>query len=663
MRFILSVFTIVLLFVVKPAFSQDPYLARLSVYGNIGELGISPNGEVWVATARGEVYYRSRTDNLWRENIIKVSDNNVSKNFERINFFSDSVMVLSGFLQENGKEDFVFRTEDYGNSWTKVRFGESSWLDGAYFSKDGKAWMTGSSQYIYYSNDTGKTWQTFDKIEKTGNLRLVSVCFKSDGKTGLFGSTWNSLYLTTDNCQSWSKIPTPLTQKKYTRISKTNHPKIGKIRILANHYIIRQEGRTFITRIDKIDWQYLPKIVNFEVTDAGYLYALGSDNTVQLYNSEFSIVWTSNQKLTLPAMAMTAHHEKLVILTSNNLYQITPGNIEVSDLLSSNSSIDEPELRLEVSGENYGFAQKDVLKYDKIRKRWFRYMLLDFYITNATTINGKLLISDQSFAKFYELNLKNKSVTSAQLPPELIDVNANPIVEFHLESGSQGCFHQSNSIQSFIRKGDKFILNKGSSRGPFSPISSKTITINTIDSLAGMIASLKSNQLTIEDFNITQKDINNFKRFIDQEASHIKEKGLDEYLIDETVYSFPGENTDFNFYNEMADSLYKISPEVINEVFSQPDRYWSTTTNTRRIIFVLRDGKKLIIQNTYSCPNYLFLPWDIDYGGLKLKSNSIQFGKAIDQLTKGKFFDPDIRDKNYAIFMIADYIYRKKIRQ
>lgn len=663
MRFISPIFIILLLLVVKPAFSQDPYLARLSISGAIGELGISPKGDIWVVTTSGQVYYRSQTDQFWRKNNISANDNNTSNHFERVNFFSDSTIVLSGFLQENGKQDFIFRSENYGKSWTKVRFGESSWLDGAYFSKDGEAWMTGNSQYIYYTKDNGKAWQTFDKIEKTGNLRLVSACFKKDGKTGLFGSTWNSLYLTTDNCKSWTKIPTPLTQKKYTRISKTNHPAIRKIRILGNHYIIRQEERTFISKTDQIEWHYLPEIVDFEVTDVGNLYAIQKDRSVQLYNSNFSIIWTSDQKLQLPPAAIAVQGEKLITLTHEQLYQISPGSFESSELLSSNSSISKPELQLQIDGEDYGFAGKDILKYDTVRNQWFRYMQLDFYTTNATTINDKLLISDQSYNEFYELNLAKKILVSAHLPSKMIDLKANPVVEFHLEHGSQGCFHQSNSIQSFVRNGKRFTLNRETSRGSFLTNFTKTIDANTIDTLVGMIAGFKPDKLSIEDLDINQQDVERFKKYIDQQAEQIKKKGLDEYRIDETVYTFPGEKTDFNYYKQVADSLHTLSPEVINAVFSQPDSYWSTTTNTRRIIFVFKDGKRLIIENSYNRPNYLFMPWNIQYGELKLKSNSIQFSKAIDHLTKGRFFVRDVRDKNYAMFRIADYVYRREISQ
>lgn len=663
MRFISPIFIILLLFVVKPVFSQNPYLARLSISGTIGELGVSPKGDIWVATASGKVYYRSQADQLWRENNISANDNHSSNYFERINFFSDSTLVLSGFLQENRKEDFIFRSEDGGKSWAKIQFGESSWLNGAYFSKDGKAWMTGNSQYIYYTKDSGKTWQTFNKIEKTGNLRLVSAHFKKDGKTGLFGSTWNALYLTSDNCKSWIKIPTPLDQKKYVRISKTSPPEIKKIRLLDNHYIIKQEGRTFISKTDQIEWRYLPEIIDFEVTDSGKLYAIQKDLNVQLYSSDFSALWASNRKLQLPVAAIAVQGEKLIALTHEQLYTISPSIYESSELLRSNSSISKPELQMQIEGEDYGFVGKDILKYDIVRNQWFRYMHLDFHITNANTINGKLLISNRSYNKFYELNLPKKMLLPVQVPSIVIDLKANPVVEFHLEHGSQGCFHHSNSIQSFVRHGTRFILDKKVSRGSFLANAIETIDANTINTLAGMIAGFKTDKLSIEDLDINNYDIEHFKKYIDQQAAQIKIKGLDEHRFDETVYTFPGENTDFNYYKQVADSLHNLSPELINAVFSQPDSYWSTTIDTRRIILVFRNGKRLIVENSYNRPNYLFMPWNIEYGALKLKSNSIQFGKAIDHLTKGSFFVRDVRDKNYAIFRIADYIYRQKISE
>lgn len=99
----------------------------------------------------------------------------------------------------------------------------------------------------------------------------------------------------------------------------------------------------------------------------------------------------------------------------------------------------------------------------------------------------------------------------------------------------------------------------------------------------------------------------------------------------------------------------------IDNAFWQTDGNWSTTTDWRRIIFVFQDGKKIIIENSDDIPNYLYTPWIINFEGLKFRSNSILFGRNIDEIMKGQFFNEVTRDKNYAILKIADYLYRKKL--
>jgi hypothetical protein len=71
----------------------------------------------------------------------------------------------------------------------------------------------------------------------------------------------------------------------------------------------------------------------------------------------------------------------------------------------------------------------------------------------------------------------------------------------------------------------------------------------------------------------------------------------------------------------------------------------------------------MIIENSDHKPNYLYTPWYVDYEGLKFRTNSIKFGQYIDRITNSEFFNKDARDKNYAIFKITDYMYRKKINE
>lgn len=131
-------------------FSQSEYLARLPVSGAVSELGISPSEEIWVGTRAGNVYHTKQIGGLGHFGPFTSKDEyslSSSGSFDRVSFFSEDTMMISGFIHgDNGNQDFVYRSVDHGKTWDRVRFGKSSWLDAAYVSDSGKAWMSGSSQ-------------------------------------------------------------------------------------------------------------------------------------------------------------------------------------------------------------------------------------------------------------------------------------------------------------------------------------------------------------------------------------------------------------------------------------------------------------------------------------------------------------------------------------
>lgn len=661
MKKILHILTIVL--IPLTVFGQEEYLSRLSIAGGVSELGISPSEEIWVATEAGNVYFTKQIGELWHIGPFGSLDPynySSGKTFERVNFFSEDTLMISGFIQEGGKQDFVFWSGNHGKNWEKKVFGKSSWIDAAYINNSGKAWMSGNSQLIYYTEDKGKTWTSFDKVEPTGNLRFSTIHFAKDEKTGLFGSFWNVLYRTADNCKNWEKLPTPLSQEKYEGLSKEERPDIRKIRIFGNYYIINQQGRIFITKSNSIDWTYLPEIIDFEVSENENLFTINQDLSISLYDPNYTKTWQSNISLENNPRAIGIKNNNLFVLTFESIYKINRDDFIVSQLFTDEIPIQEPYLKLNYEGEEYGFENRDILHFDKKKKAWYRYMTLNFSIANASIFDSKIVLADRSLHKHYTFNPKEKSVNEYNLPESLF---YNLVVkEIHFENGSQGCFHSNNSFRSYIRKGDKFTVDEKSSSSNYLSRAISEINTDKIEQIIQLIDKSRSVLVSLNDLNFTENDIKEFKKFIDKEEQHIKKSGIDRFDFD-NLYSFPGENTDFNFFRSVADSLFTLSAEDINNAFWQAYGNWSTTTDWRRVIFVFQNGQKLIIENSDDKPNYLYTPWVIDFEGLKFRTNSILFGQQIDEITNGQFFNEIARDKNYAIFKIADYMYRKKLNE
>jgi len=661
MKRTLHILTILLL--PLTVFGQNDYWARLSMSGGISELGISPSEEIWVATKAGNVYYTHQIGNLWHIGPYGSLDPynlSIGQTFERVNFFSKDTLMISGFIQEDGKQDFVFWSGNHGKTWEKEIFGESSWIDAAYINNNGKAWMSGSSQLIYYTENKGKTWTSFDKVEPTGNLRFSTIHFAKDEQTGLFGSFWNVLYKTTDNCQSWEKLPTPLSQGKYERLSKKERPDIKKIRIAGSHYIINQQGRIFITKTNSIDWTYLPEIIDFEVSENENIFTINQDLSISLYDLNFTKTWQSNKSLENTPRAIGIRNNSLFVLTVESIYKINRDDFIVSQLFTDEIPIQEPYLKMRFEGEEYGFENSDILQFDKKKKAWYRYMTLNCSIANASIFDNKIVIADKSLNRHYTIDPKQKLINEYKLPESLFSNLA--VKELHFENGSQGCFHSKNSIKSYIRKGDKLVVDNKSSSSEYLPNAIDEIDVSKIGEIIEIIDKSRFEIVSLKDLNITENEIKEFKKFIDKEEQRIKKSGID-LLEFENLYSFPGENTDFDFYKSIADSLFTLNQIEINNAFWQAYGNWSTTTDWRRVIFVFQNGQKLIIENSDDKPNYLCAPWIVDFEGLKFRTNSILLGQQIDELTKGQFFNNIVRDKNYAIFKIADYMYRKKINE
>ena len=106
------------------------YAARLPVRGFAPEIGISPQEEVWFATKAGNTYFTKAVGELWHFGPFGSKDefaSNSGETYERVNFFSDDTLMISGFIQgENSVADFVYWSGNHGKTWKKIKFGESS---------------------------------------------------------------------------------------------------------------------------------------------------------------------------------------------------------------------------------------------------------------------------------------------------------------------------------------------------------------------------------------------------------------------------------------------------------------------------------------------------------------------------------------------------------
>lgn len=637
------------------------------MFGSVKEFNITPSEEIWVATSETNTFCTKQFGQLWSIDPFKSFKSlnpDPGHRFDRINFFSEDIIMLSGFFHEDDEEDFIFWSGNHGKSWEKIKFGKNSWIDATYVNTNGKAWMSGSSKDIYHSEDNGRTWKKFTIADNSNkDIRFSSIHFAKNETTGLFGSMENDLYRTENNCKTWEKLETPLSQGKYQNESRNEEGSISKVRLLPNYYILKQENKVFISDPVTINWKELTDVINFEVTETDKLYTINSDLTISLFDSSLSLIWKSEKKLNSFPDAISVKNGKLFSLDSERITLINNKNIESSELFTNQVPIEGPYLKVKHKGEKYGFQYADILQYDKSAGKWFRLMTTDFPISNGAEFNGNLIISDESLKEYFSVDEKRKTIQKFELPKKLFDTKTNPVNDFEIELGSSGCFHREISNLLFKRKSNSFIkTTKRKKSDDFLKKMDKEINENKINNLISILDDSRFKKPTVSDLKITQTDINEFKKFIDE--VEIKHKEGSKLIPDfDNPYLFRVENPDFGFYKKVADSIFSISDNDIENSFLEGPHMISTSRVWRKINLTFSDGKKLSIENYEYLPNYMYTPWAVEYDNLKFISTSVQLGELIDEITNGQFFEQSLKEKNYVLFRIADYLYHQKLKK
>jgi hypothetical protein len=77
----------------------------------VSELGISNSEEIWVASKAGNIYYTKQIGDLWHigpYGSLDPYNSSSGKTFERINFFSEDTLMISGFIQKTENKTLFF---------------------------------------------------------------------------------------------------------------------------------------------------------------------------------------------------------------------------------------------------------------------------------------------------------------------------------------------------------------------------------------------------------------------------------------------------------------------------------------------------------------------------------------------------------------------------
>lgn len=667
-RFILI---LTLLFLNSLSFAQQDFKAILNIKGD-SEFNISQDSTIWIASRTGATYYTNHFRQPWKYGNFRddKGEFNVGQTFERASFFNKNIGYISGYIQEDSRQDFIYWTNDGGKHWEKVRFGQSSWIDANYIDYSGLAWMSGSSPSIFHSSDFGKTWDIFKPIDPRSKLRINTIYFE-DHKKGIVGGLWNAIYFTNNNCQSWKKIPTPLDQKKYNKIYKESRPTIIKVQRFNNSMIVNQKGKIFHTQTAHVNWVPLENLTDFHFDKASNkLFGITKEKKVVILNEDFNTIWSSPQALQSFPKSIKALNGTLYTWHWEYMYQVDENRFNHQYLYTDEHPIQKPYHTAKATFMVWGTEGKQIFRSNDFGATWYRVAYLDFNLGNFKVLNDhEVIISDKATDRYFKLSTQGTtySLTPTTLNNPLDDFLKSPITKVILETGSAGCFHHNISQILYVKQANQKFKTVGKEAGMYELernddylLQSYSHSFNAED-ITNILTKINTEQpcyLQIKDLQINEEDIQNYLSEIDwYEKAYQKSK-----TRHKTLKIFPYKTIDFDFFRDVANNLQSLDSTTINQLFLSPSNMFSTTTNWTQITVINEQGNNLYISNRAYQKNPWMLPWQVHYEGLIFPINLIEVSQFLENNSPNSFVNFKEAKIDF-IFKVAHSLYKKKLSE
>ena len=574
----------------------DPATARhgrAQPRGNHSNLAVTPGGHLWIATKTGEVYNAAGPGKNWNRRYFEQSEWQ-GETFENVLFFNDSVGVLTGYLHDKNNQDHLYRTTDGGRTWHRQPLEKGKWVDVAVALPSGRAWLASADQVMYRTTDAGATWEEIDRPENTTNQRIVQLDFASD-QDGLAGTSWNRLYLTRDAGDSWTILPTPLDQKRYSPASEKHRPRINGVHHSGKTLLVHQGEKWYQSPAGAIDWQPLGKHVQVLDYDAvnERLYVVRNDTLLTTplpITGDYSVV-----PVQLPHLAaVTASAGRLYFMSAGSAGYVAGNELITADMFGDTLPIAGVVADTMWDGVQWGHAGRDL--YQEMEDgQWKRRFVFPEPI-EAILPQGEGLATVRTTEGNYHFDPKDGSLTpfevrqTIQFPP-VADIREITFKEVH-----SGCFHFNEEVRVF-RPG----------KGGFQEKQGKG-TIST----AELAALLKDVLMPLPTNRLRQLPL-----VPGAEAAY------DRLLIEAIAAKRKAREFPSNSLERIRDPQrmkgYANLPAErhLTDAFSLAlagDDYWSTSTVAHQITITFRAGPPLVLHFQTSNGTPDALTWLADYG-------------------------------------------------
>jgi len=662
MRHITTILT--LLFATTVFGQTQDRRAELDIHGRVNEISVSPDEKIWLVTAIGETYFTNSIDSNWHYGkplFEKTDDYSFnSPNLERISFFNNDTAILTGYISSSKKEfnkNGYYLTNDAGKTWKLLDYGGNSWIYTIHTDKQGNAWMGGLSKELYYSNNFGKNWTTL-KLPYKSSDRTYGI-YMSDSKNGIASSDHNEIITTEDNWKSVTHIKTPLDHKKYRPDESRGYVdnRISKIIIWNNYIVVNQYGLIFYSDAKNIEWKSFPiAIVDFEIdSDSKKLYAVTHSLKIISLTTPTDFQTLTDKRLSgFPIDIKVVNHSLFLVCNEYDIYKVNEQGVTLSFLYTTDKNISEPRIIKQGEKLTWGINGNQIYLAEGRQQDWFRENAIEFNISDFMLLNDSLAILWDGTKNNYLYSLHDHTPKIHYPQNPIKSFLASPLKSFAINSGSRGCFHSAGNEVNYERTDDSTFTTSTVSVNHYQDKEPSKFK-NKVNShiLSAALTSINSNPAivpTLRDFQISEKDKNNYLALVDKQ---LKSK--------ETDYLDRKNKINKAFYYSVPIMLDTLNSSIITTILNQREGWTSTTSNWFTIQIINQSGDTLNITRNYYLSTLPWnLPWKFEYKGLNFNCYDIEFSRFINSCIPDNFMDKGVFDNKILIMQIADYLYNKK---
>lgn len=310
---------------------------------------VSSTGQLWIVSRCGDVYTADSIGASWHNARIKNVQNNYlwsEPTFDRVAAFGNNVAVAAGFISDQRTDENNFALRTSGDcQWDTVTFGKGDhWIDGFFFTVDGRMWMGSNEGLLTYSADSGRTFtvlrdSAFDSKMGIDDIYMVSA------DSGWIGGHGNAIYSTSDNWRSFHRWTTPQKQGLYTVTDPHSQYWVTQTRSWKGWLIASQAGMSFYSPLaPELHWQRTPlPLTVYEVdTLSDCLWALtDSGQLVLTHDMEHWEVVRNDIKIRNTSICGVMG-KRVYLLTNDGVVRVAPdGRSDTCEFFTEDLSLEQ----------------------------------------------------------------------------------------------------------------------------------------------------------------------------------------------------------------------------------------------------------------------------------------------------------------------------------